>query len=156
MTVYAIFARRVRSGAWQRLHDALRDRTRVHDGRRPLPTAAIIDSQSVQGSDTVPGSSRRYDTGKKTNGWKRHIAVDSNGLLLAVVVTIAGIQDRDAGLRLLAAVRARFSTIELVWADGGYAGRLVRWAKHVLSLVVEVVNAPMMSRDLRSSPQVGG
>lgn len=138
-TVWAIFARWVRAGVWQRIHDALRDRARVQDGRDPLPTAAIIDSQSIRGADTVPRSSRGYDAGKKINGRKRHIAVDSNGLLLAVVVTIAGIQDRDGGLRLLAALREKFSTIELVWADSGYAGRLVGWAKHVLSLAVEVV-----------------
>ncbi|WP_246872713.1 IS5 family transposase [Rhodococcus sp. DMU1] len=139
MTVYAIFARWVRAGAWQRIHDALRDRLRIHDGRGPLPTAAIIDSQSVPGADTVGRSSRGYDTGKKINGRKRHIAVDTNGLLLAVVVTVAGIEDRDARLRLLASLRARFSTISLVWADGGYAGRFVTWAKNVLALVVEVV-----------------
>src|SRR4051812_37297386 len=81
----------------------------------------------------------RYDAGKKVNGRKRHIAVDTNGLLLAVVVTIAAIQDRDAGLRLLGALRARFSTISLVWADAGYAGRLVTWAGTVLHLVVEIV-----------------
>jgi transposase len=65
--------------------------------------------------------------------------VDSHGLLLAVVVTMAGIQDRDGGLRLLAALRARFSSIELIWADAGYAGRLVTWANTVLHLVVEIV-----------------
>ncbi|MGW5301608.1 IS5 family transposase [Rhodococcus aetherivorans] len=138
-TVYAIFTRWVRAGVWHRIHDALRDRVRVHDGRHPLPTAAIIDSQSVQGSDTVPGSSRGFDAGKKTNGRKRHIAVDANGLLLAVVVTMAGIQDRDAAFRLLTALRSRFSMISLVWADGGYAGRLIDWTKHVLSLTVQVV-----------------
>jgi hypothetical protein len=76
---------------------------RVHEGRDPLPTAAIIDSQSVRGADTVPGATRGYDAGKKINGRKRHIAVDTGGLLLAVVVTIAGIQDRDAAHRLLTA-----------------------------------------------------
>ena len=65
--------------------------------------------------------------------------MDSSGLLLAVVVTMAGIQDRDGAVRLLAAMRAHCSTISLVWADGGYAGRLVDWAKHVLSLTVQVV-----------------
>jgi hypothetical protein len=80
MTVYAIFARWVR-GAWQQIHDALRDRTRVHDGRHPQPSAAIIDSQSVPGADTVGRSSRGYDAGKKINGRKRHIAVDTGGLL---------------------------------------------------------------------------
>ena len=104
-----------------------------------LPSAAIIDSQSVQGADTIGRSSRGYDAGKKTNARKRHIAVDTDGLLLAVVVTMAGIQDRDGAVPLLAALRARFSSVELVWADGGYAGRLLGWAKNVLALAVEVV-----------------
>ena len=73
------------------------------------------------------------------NGRKRHIAVDTGGLLLAVLVTMAGIQDRDGGHRLLAPLRERFSTVTLVWADGGYAGRLVTWAKNVLALSVQVV-----------------
>jgi transposase len=90
-------------------------------------------------ADTVPARSRGYDAGKKVNGRKRHIAVDTSGLLLAVLVTVAGIQDRDGGLRLLALVRERFSTIVHVWADGGYAGRLVVFARKVLHLTVEVV-----------------
>jgi transposase len=138
-TVYGLFGRWARHGVWQQIHDALRDLVRLHDGRDPLPTAAIIDSQSVRGADTVPATTRGYDAGKKVNGRKRHIAVDTGGLLLAVVVTIAGIQDRDAGHRLLTALRARFSTIGLVWADGGYAGRLLIWARTVLALTVEVV-----------------
>nr|WP_253741413.1 transposase [Rhodococcus sp. KB6] len=71
----------------------------------------------------MPRSSRGWDGAKRTNGRKRHIAVDVNGLLLAVVVTAAYIQDRDAAHRLLAALRVAFSTIRLVWADGGYPGR---------------------------------
>jgi transposase len=138
-TVYGIFGRWARGGVWQQVHDALRDLVRVHQGRDPHPTAAIIDSQSVRGADTVPGTSRGYDAGKKVNGRKRHIAVDTGGLLLTVVVTIAGIQDRDAAHRLLTALTSRFSTIRLVWADGGYAGRLLIWARKVLSLTVEVV-----------------
>jgi transposase len=138
-TVYGLFGRWARQGIWQQIHDALRDLVRVHEGRDPLPTAAIIDSQSVRGADTVPGTTRGYDAGKKVNGRKRHIAVDTGGLLLAVVVTIAGIQDRDAAYRLLTQLRGRFSTVSLVWADGGYAGRLVIWARKVLALTVEVV-----------------
>jgi transposase len=139
MTVYDVFRRWAKDGAWVRIHDALRDLVRVYEGRDPLPTAAVVDSQSVRGADTVPGASRGYDAGKKINGRKRHIAVDTGGLLLTVVVTIAGIQDRDAACRLLAGLRERFSTISLVWADGGYAGRLVTWAAKVLSCTVEVV-----------------
>jgi transposase len=138
-TVYGLFGRWARQGMWQQIHDALRDLVRVHEGRDPLPTAAIIDSQSVRGADTVPGTTRGYDAGKKVNGRKRHIAVDTGGLLLAVVVTIAGIQDRDAAHQLLTQLRGRFSTVGLVWADGGYAGRLVIWARKVLALTVEVV-----------------
>jgi transposase len=138
-TVYGLFRRWVRAGAWTRLHDALRDRARVAAGRHPLPTAAVIDSASVRGADTVPARSRGYDAGKRVNGRKRHLAVDTAGLLLAVVVTIAGIQDRDGAVRLLTELRARFSTIRLVWADGGYAGRLVRWAQTVLVFAVTIV-----------------
>ncbi len=139
MTIYDIFRRWTKNGAWQRVHDALRDQVRRRAGRRPLPTAAIIDAQTVRGADTVPNTSSGYDAGKKTKGRKRHIAVDTLGLLLAVVVTAASIQDRDGAHRLLAALRARFSTVSHVWADGGYTGRLVTWAKQVLTLTVEVV-----------------
>lgn len=138
-TVYDWFRRWVRIGVWQSACDALRDLVRVHEGRDPLPTAAVIDSQSVRGADTVPRSSRGFDGGKKIDGRKRHIAVDTGGLLLAVVVTMAAIQDRDAAVRLLTLLRNKFSTIGLVWADGGYAGRLVIWARKVLSLTVEIV-----------------
>ena len=138
-TVYGLFRRWTRAGAWVRLHDALRDRARVAAGRHPSPTAAVIDSASVRGADTVPARSRGYDAGKRVNGRKRHIAVDTGGLLLAVVVTIAGIQDRDGACRLLAALRAKLSTISLIWADGGYAGRLVTWAQTVLTFTVTIV-----------------
>lgn len=138
-TVYGAFRRWARRNFWRQVHDALRDLVRVHQGRHPNPTAAVIDSQSVRGADTVPGASRGYDAGKKINGRKRHIAVDTGGLLLAIVVTVAGIQDRDGGVRLLADLRARFSAISLVWADGGYAGRMVTWARTVLSMTVQVI-----------------
>ncbi len=138
-TVYGIFRRWAAAGAWIRIHDALRDRARIRAGRHPLPTAAVIDSASVRGADTVPARSRGYDAGKRVNGRKRHIAVDTGGLQLGVVVTIAGIQDRDGAVRLLAALRARFSTITLIWADGGYAGRLISWAKTVLGFAVTIV-----------------
>ena len=138
-TIYGVFRRWTKTGAWQRVHDALRDQARVRAGRKATPTAAIIDSQSVRGADTVPASSRGWDNAKKLGGRKRHIATDCLGLLLAVVVTAASVQDRDGAHSLLALVRERFSTITLAWADGGYAGRLVVWAAQVLHLVVTVV-----------------
>lgn len=138
-TVYDIFRRWSKTGAWQRIHDILRDRARVRAGRNPAPSAAVIDSQTVRGADTVTALSSGYDAGKKTKGRKRHIATDTLGLILAVVVTPASIQDRDAAHRLLTAMRARFSSVELVWADGGYTGRLVEWAKNVVALTVQIV-----------------
>lgn len=100
-------------------------------GRPPLPTAAVIDSPSVRAADTVPGASSGYDAGKKTKGSKRHIAVDTGGLLLALAVTSARIQDRDGAFRIIAALREALSTITLVWADGGYTGRFVQGAQRI-------------------------
>jgi len=120
----------------------------VRAGRDRCPTAAIIDSQTVPAADTVPRSSRGWDGAKRTNGVKRHIAVDVNGLLLAVVVTAASIPDRDAAHRLLSALRGSFSTIRLVWADRGYPGRLLIWAKDVLTLTMQIIKrtpAPLVS-----------
>jgi transposase len=119
--------------------DRLRGQLRTAWGRSELPSAGSIDSQSVKAADTVGASTRGYDAGKRINGRKRHLVVDSLGLLLTVIVTAASAQDRDAAFRLLALLRQRFSTITLVWADGGYAGRLVSWAHQVLTLTVTIV-----------------
>jgi transposase len=138
-TVYDFFRRWAQNGTWQRIHDALRDQARLRHGRNALPTAAIIDSQTVRGADTVHNATAGYDAGKKTKGRKRHIATDTLGLLLAVVITSAAVQDSNGAHQLLAALRANFSTISHVWADGGYAGRLIKWARKVLTLTVQVV-----------------
>ena len=95
--------------------------------------------QTVPAADTVPRSGRGRDGGTRTNGVKRRLAVEVNGLLLTVVVTAASIPDRDAAHRLLAALRGSLSTIGLVWADGGYPGRLLIWAKDVLTLTMQII-----------------
>jgi len=79
---------------------------------------------------------RGYDAGKKVNGTKRHVAVDTAGLLLAVLVTAASVQDRDAARPLLWNLRRAFPSIWLAWAAGGYAGKLVTWSKTVLKLTL--------------------
>jgi transposase len=141
-TVYWWAGKWQADGSTERMHDDLRERVRVAAGRKPRPTAAIIDSQSVKGSEMIAAGRRGYDAGKKINGTKRHIAVDTLGLLLTVLVTAASVQDRDAARPLLFNLRRAFPTVKLTWADGGYAGKLLPWAKTWLRLTVEIVKRP--------------
>jgi transposase len=137
--VYRFFRRWREQGLIKTLHDRLRRECRVDEGREPEPTAAVIDSQSLRAAETVGAAQRGYDAGKRTNGTKRHIAVDVVGLLLAVVVTGAGVQDRDGARPLLERLRAACLRVALVWADSAYAGALVTWALEQLRLTLEIV-----------------
>jgi transposase len=151
-SVYALFRRCTRAWARCRIYAALRERARLADGRGPVPTAAVIDPQTVRAADTVPTASSGYDGGKKIKGRKRHVAVDTGGLLLAVVVTTASLQDRDGAFRITAALREAFSTITLVWADAGYTGRFVRDARKIWDLAVAIRQAPRPGQGLRPAP----
>ena len=141
-TVYYWAAKWQADGSAQTMHDQLRDRLRLLAGRRPAPTAAIIDSQSVKAAEEVARSSRGYDAGKKINGRKRHIAVDTTGLLLTVLITAASVQDRDAAKPLLWNLKKAFPKVKVPWADGGYAGKLVTWSKTALKLTLQIVERP--------------
>ena len=141
-TVYWRAAKWQADGSTETMHDQLRERVRLLAGRKPVPTAAIIDSQSVRAAEEVARSSRGYDAGKKVNGRKRHIAVDTIGLLLTVLVTAASVQDRDAARPLLWNLRKAFPSVKLAWADGIYAGKLVTWATTALKLTVQIVKRP--------------
>ena len=138
-TVYNYFAAWEAAGVTQDVLDGLRDRVRLTEGRTAAPSAAIIDSASVKAAETVGMASRGYDAGKKINGRKRHIAVDTLGLLLCVIVTAASVQDRDGAKPVLELLAASFQRIRLVWADGGYAGKLLAWASEHLHLTVQIV-----------------
>jgi hypothetical protein len=92
-TVYGLFQRWHARGVTVAVHDALRAAARLAAGRTAEPTAAVIDSQSVRAAPTVPKASRGWDNAKKVNGRKRHIAVDTTGLLLEVLATPASVQD---------------------------------------------------------------
>jgi transposase len=138
-TVYGYFAAWRDNGTLRRLHDRLRGQARSAGGRGPQPTAAVIDSQSVRAADTVPKASRGWDNAKKVNGRKRHIAVDTAGLVLAVVVTAACVQDRDAAKPLLWNLARACTHVRLTWADAGYAGKLTSWAAATLNITVEIV-----------------
>jgi transposase len=130
-----------RDGTWDRVHNRLRAMVRERAGRDPQPSAGVLDSQSIKSS--AGGSDRGYDPAKRTTGRKRHLVVDSLGLLLVVMVTAASVQDRPGGRAILARLAARFPTVGLVWADGGYANSidnsLVTWAKTKLGLLLQIV-----------------
>jgi len=138
-TVYGYADGWQKTGQTEHMHDELRRQVRIAAGRKPEPTAAVIDSQSVKAAETVGKGSRGYDAGKKTNGRKRHIAVDALGLLLTVLITAAGIQDRDAARPLLWNLKRAFPSVKLAWADSGYAGKLVTWAKTKIRLTLQIV-----------------
>lgn len=138
-SVYGYFQQWAEDGTTDRVHDALRDAVRDGDDRDPMASAGIVDSQSVKGADTVGASSRGYDAGKKINGRKRHIVTDTLGLLVVVLVTSAAVQDRDGGRLVLARARIAMPSIVLVWADGGYAGKLLAFAHQHLRIAVQVV-----------------
>jgi putative transposase len=138
-TVYGFFARWTADGTLAQVHEALRERVRTAAGRSVEPSAAIIDSQSVRAAETVAKDSRGWDNAKKINGRKRHIAVDVLGLIVAIVITAASVQDRDAARALLWRLCRDHRGIRLVWADCGYAGKLVTWAKTTVGLVVRIV-----------------
>jgi transposase len=152
-TVYHYVRAWQAGGATRRLHDDLREQVRVLAGRRPSPTAACIDSQSVKGADTVGTSTRGYDAGKKVNGRKRHVVVDTIGLLVVVLVTAASVQDRDGGRLVLDKARMAMPSIVLVWADGGYAGRCVEFARRMLRITLHIVKKPEGQRTFEVLPR---
>jgi putative transposase len=138
--VYYYFYRELCDGTWVRLHDLLRSRLRQKLGRHKQPTAGCLDSQSVKGSAT-PGV-RGYDAGKQINGRKRHLLVDTLGLLLIVRVTVASVQDRNAARLLLRNLPGHYKKLRKIWVDGGYSGRLVQRVAECFKFCLTVVLRP--------------
>jgi putative transposase len=136
-TVYGYFRKFHNHGLLEHINRTLRQRVRQQAGRKRQPSAAIIDSQTVKTCEQ--GGERGFDGGKKINGRKRHILVDTIGLLLLVVVHSAAIQDRDGAKLVLAKVQERYTRLRLIWADSAYGGQLVEWVKEQVRCVLEIV-----------------
>ena len=128
-TVYGYFRRWTKDWTWRFIHDALRDWLRKTEERKVAPTAAIVDSQTVRTGDQA--GERGYDAGKKMLGRKRHLAVDCLGLILAIMITPAAVQDRPAAKSLIRLLISMYGRVQIIWADGGYLGALVQWVKQL-------------------------
>jgi putative transposase len=143
-TVYDYFAQWRDDGTWAKMVKALREQIRVEAGRDPTPSAACIDSQSVKTTE-MGGPERGYDGGKKINGRKRHLLVDTLGLLLAVLITSAGLDDGVAALTLLGHVTPQdFPRLVTIFADQKYRNHaLDAWmAEHRAGWHIEVKMRP--------------
>jgi putative transposase len=140
-SVYDWFRKWRIDGTWERLNSELRERLRCRLGRDPHPSAGIVDSQSARTSG-VGGQERGFDPAKKVQGRKRHLLVDTEGLVLKAKVHSARVPDQDGIRLLLESARSGLSRLKHLWVDAGYQGRGKRWAEEVSGLSVEVVRKP--------------
>lgn len=138
--VYRTFRRWTEQGKFEVMHDRLRAMWREREGRSSDPTAAVLDAQSTRASPQ--GGEIGYDAGKKVKGRKRHLVVDTLGLLLAVCVTAASVQDRDGAHPVVAAAMEKYPSIQTLFVDGGYAGQCAQTVSQCHGITVDVVRHP--------------
>jgi putative transposase len=144
-TVYTVFWRWRKSGLWRRIHDTLRGRVRQRAGKRRQPTATIMDSQSIRTAEG--GEERGYDAGKKITGRKRHLAVDTLGLVWAVVVHAACWQDHEGGHFVAMGLNEHCRRLKVIFADSAYARLgLPEWVQAIFGWVLQTVLRPVQAK----------
>jgi putative transposase len=141
-TVYTVFRRFREAGIWQKIHDALCRLTRKKQGKKVTPSAGIIDSQSVDTTE-VGGDARGYDAAKNVSGRKRHIIVDTLGLIMAVVIHAADIQDQHGAKLAIESLGDRFKRLLVIFGDSAYARcGLPGWVKNTFGWILQTVLKP--------------
>ena len=138
--VYKAFVRWVQADAFERMQDRLRQQWRLRMGRSAEPTAPVTDAQSTRSSPQ--GGDSGVDAGKKVKGRKRHMVVDTLGLLLAVAGTAASVQDRDGAKEVVEQACRKAPTLERLYTDGAYGGKCAQAIEHAQGIRVEVARRP--------------
>ena len=150
-SVYSYFRNWKQAGVWRRIHDTLRAKVRQRVERHKHPTGGCLDSQSVK-TTAVPGT-RGFDKAKLVNGRKRHLLVDTLGLLMAIAVTAASVQDRDGARLLFSRLGGACKKLRLIWVDGGYRGKLLDWVAERYRFRLRVVLRPKEQKGFAVLPR---
>ena len=137
-SVYYYFSSWKKTEIFEILHEFLVEKVRVANGKNEEPTAGIIDAQSVKNT-LVSSEDKGFDAGKKIKGIKRHILVDTLGLVLAVVIQSASVQDRDGAIRVIEKMKESWKKVTKIFADGGYRGQLIDTVKEKFKIDLEII-----------------